>query len=129
MTVTRETLQALKDTLSENRAEGPLTLREFGEMLGKAAGRRPYHKSYVWKLLRGEDEISAQVEHAARVLMLGAAALEERSWIDPLPHLEGGPIDKLKGAQASGVGWQKLYAADADVRRFVDVLMDVIVRG
>ena len=98
-------------------------------MLGKAAGRRSYHKSYVWKLLRGEDEISAQVAHAARVLMLGAAALEERSWIDPPPHFEGEPIDKLKGAQASGVGWQDIYAADADVRRFVDALMDVIVRG
>lgn len=122
------TLQALKDALSENRTDGPLTLREFGEMLGEAAGRRPYHKSYVWKLLRGENDISARVEHAARVLMRSTAAQQERSWMSPPPRLEGGAIEKLRDAQSSGAGWQEVYQTDAEVRAFVDNLMDVIAR-
>jgi hypothetical protein len=54
---------------------------------------------------------------------------QERSTIDPPPRSAGRAIEKLKEAQASGVGWQTLYEADVDVRAFVDHLVDVIVRG
>lgn len=40
--LTCEALQALKEALSEGRAAGPLSLREFGEMLGGAVGHQAY---------------------------------------------------------------------------------------
>ena len=127
--ISHEALTALKEALSANRLDGPLSLREFGEMLGRAADRGPYHKSTVSKMLRGKAPISARVERAARVLMVSVGGLDERGWIDPLPSFEGGPVAKLQGARAAGVDWRELYATDASVREFVDTLVDIICRG
>ena len=127
--LTCEALQALKEALSEGRAAGPLSLREFGEMLGGAVGHQAYGKGYVSKLLRGKTPISPRVAKAARVLMVGLAGLEERAWIDPLPTFDGAPVEQLKRASESGVSWQDLYARDAGVRAFVDALLEMISRG
>jgi hypothetical protein len=127
--ITRNALINLRETLSESSGNGQLSLADFGRILGKAAGRYPYSRSYVSKLLRGAKPITPQVARAARVLMVSAAALEVKDWIDPLPSFDGGPIDKLKAARAEGVDWQDLYATSADVRAFVDTLVDVICRG
>lgn len=123
------TLQALKEALSEGRPDGSLTLREFGKILGRAVDRRAYSKSYVCRLLRGKEPISPRVGRAARVLMVGVAALDERSWMDPLPSFEGEPIKQLKEAREWGVGWWGLYVSNPEVRAFVDALVDIITRG
>lgn len=127
--VTRTSLFELRETLSQSGGNEHLSLADFGRMLGKAAGRYPYSRSYVSKLLQGTKPITEQVARGARVLMVSVAALEEKDWIDPIPDFQGGPIDKLKQARAEGVEWQDLYATNADVRAFVDTLVDVIVRG
>ena len=98
-------------------------------MLGKAAGRRPFGKGYVSKLLRGKTSISPGVAKAARVLMVALAGLEERGWIDPLPTFKGSPIEQLKRARESGLSWQDVYTSNADVRAFVDSLVEIISRG
>jgi len=123
------TLQSLRNALSEGLEGNPLTLKEFGCLLGGAVERKPYSKSYVHALLSGNRPIIGQVERAARVLMVGLAALNERSWIDPLPTFEGAPVEQLKRARESGVSWQDLYARDAAVRAFVDALLEMISRG
>ena len=105
-----------------------MTLREFGRMLGRAIGRQPYSRSYVHQLLHGDKPITPPVERAARVLMLGAAALDEDGLADPMPTFEGEPVEKMKAARAAGFGWQELYVRDAEVREFVDALMNRIVR-
>ena len=127
--VTRVSLISLRETLSESGGSGEISLTDFGRMLGRAANRYPYSRSYVSKLLAGTKPITPQVARAARVLMVSVAALEKKDWIDPLPGFTGGPIDKLKQARAEGVSWQDLYATNAGVRAFVDTLVDVIVRG
>lgn len=127
--ITRMSLIGLRETLSESGDSGQLSLSDFGRMLGRAANRYPYSRSYVSKLLAGTKPITPQVARAVRVLMVSAAALEEKDWIDPLPRFEGGPIEKLKTARAEGIDWPELYARDANVREFVDTLVDVIVRG
>ena len=115
--------------LSESSPDGLLSLSNFGRMLGRAANRYPYSRSYVSKLLAGTKPITPQVARAVRVLMVSAAALDEKDWIDPLPTFEGEPIEKLKAARSSGVDWQDLYARDANVRAFIDTLIDFIARG
>ena len=124
-----QTLRALKDNLSESRADGSTTLREFGRMLGRAIGRQPYSRSYVHQLLHGDKPITPPVERAACVLMLSAAALDGDGLADPMPTFEGEPIEKMRAARAAGVGWQELYVGDAAVREFVDALMNRIVRS
>ncbi len=106
-----------------------MTLREFGRMLGRAIGRKPYSRSYVYRLLRGEKPITPRIDRAARILMLGAAALGEERVTNPMPAFYGGPIEKMKAAQTANIEWQELYARDADVRRFVDTLVDMMIRG
>jgi len=127
--ITRISLIGLRETLSESSGNGQLSLSDLGRMLGRAANRYPYSRSYVSKLLKGQKPITPQVARAVRVLMVSVAALDEKDWIDPMPGFEGGPIDKLRAARVEGVNWQDLYASDADVRAFVDTLVDVIVRG
>ena len=127
--VTHASLKELRETLSQSGDMDGMSLSDFGRLLGKAANRYPYSRSYVSKLLAGTKPITPQVARGARVLMVSAAALEEKDWIDPLPRFEGGPIEKLKAARADGVEWQELYATNADVRAFVDTLVDVVVRG
>jgi len=127
--ITPNTLSDLVETLSQRAPDGKLSLTDFGQMLGKAANRYPYSRSYVSKLLAGTKPITPQVARAARAIMVSVAALDEKDWIDPLPSFTGGPIDKLKAAQAEGVSWQDLYATNADVRAFVDALIDFIIRG
>lgn len=122
-------LQSLRNVLSERLEGGPLTLKEFGRLLGGAVERKPYSKAYVHALLNGNRPIIGQVARAARVLMVGGAGLDERDWVDLLPTFEGGPVGKLKAARAEGVPWAELYAGDADVRAFVDALIDLITRG
>jgi len=123
------TLQSLRNALSEGLEGHPLTLKELGCLLGGAVERKPYSKSYVHALLNGNKPIIGQVERAARVLMVGLAALDERDWIDPLPTFKGGPIAQLKAARESGLSWQDLYTSNPDVRVFVDSLLDIITRG
>ena len=127
--ITRTSLISLREMLSESSPDGLLSLSNFGRMLGRAANRHPYSRSYVSKLLAGTKPITPQVARAVRVLMVNAAALEKKDWIDPLPTFEGGPIEKLKAARSSGVDWQDLYARDVNVRTFVDTLLDLIARG
>jgi len=127
--ITRISLIGLRETLSESNGNGQVSLSDFGRMLGKAANRYPYSRSYVSKLLKGQKPITSQVARAARVLMVSAAALDEKDWIDPLPTFDGGPVARLKAARADGIDWPELYAQDACVREFVDTLVDVIVRG
>jgi len=127
--ITRTSLIGLRETLSESGGNGQLSLSDFGRMLGRAANRYPYSRSYVSKLLAGTKPITPQVARAVRVLMVSTAALEEKDWIDPLPRFEGGPVERLKVARAEGVDWQGLYAADANVKMFVDALIDIITRG
>ena len=127
--ITRKTLFDLRETLSESRGDGELSLSDFGRILGRAANRYPYSRSYVSKLLAGTKPITPQVARAVRVLMVSVAALDEKDWIDPLPTFEGEPIEKLKAARSSGVDWQDLYARDANVRTFVDTLIDLITKG
>lgn len=98
-------------------------------MLGRAADRHPYSKSYISRLVRAKMPITPRVDHAARILMVSLAGLQERAWIDPLPTFEGGPVEQLKRARESGVSWQDVYARDADVRTFVDTLVEIISRG
>ena len=98
-------------------------------MLGRAIGRQPYSRSYVFQLLHDVKPITPRVDHAARILMLGAAALDGRWLVDPMPIFEGGPIQKLQAAQEVGVSWQELYASDTGVRGFIDTLIDLITRG
>ena len=76
-----------------------------------------------------QSHCTPEVARAVRVLMVSAAALEEKDWIDPLPIFEGGPVERLKAAHAEGIDWPELYADDANVRKFVDALVDVITRG
>ena len=127
--LTYKTLQVLKEALSDGHVGGPLSLRDFGEMLGRAADRPAYGKGYVSKLLRGIEPITPKVTRAARILMVGVAGLDERDWVDPLPSFKGGPVEKLKAARSAGVAWAELYAGDANVREFVDTLVDLIARG
>lgn len=127
--VTVNSLSGLLETLSESAPDGKLSLTDFGRMLGQATNRPPYSRSYISKLLAGTKPITEQVARGARVLMVSAAALEEKDWIAPIPDFQGGPIDKLREARAEGVEWQDLYATDTDVRLFIDTLVDVIVRG
>ena len=127
--VTRESLFGLVETLAQSAPAGELSLSDFGAMLGRAANRYPYSRSYVSKLLAGTKPITEQVARGARALMVSAAALEEKDWIDPLPEFSGGPVDKLRAARVQGNSWQDLYATDTDVRAFVDTLVDIIVRG
>ena len=127
--ITRTSLISLREMLSESSPDGLLSLSNFGRMLGRAANRYPYSRSYVSKLLAGTKPITPQVARAVRVLMVSAAALDEKDWIDPLPTFEGEPIEKLKAARSSGVDWQDLYARDANVRAFIDTLIDFIARG
>ena len=79
------------------------------------------------QLLHGDKPITPPVERAARVLMLGAAALDGDGLADPRPTFEGEPIEKMKAARAAGFGWHELYVRDAEVREFVDALMNRIV--
>ena len=56
--LSHETFQSLREVLAKDRADGCLSLREFGKLLGQAAGRWPYSKSYVSQLLRGKLPIT-----------------------------------------------------------------------
>ena len=127
--ITRDTLRDLLETLSCSRPDGPLSLQEFGEMLGKAAGRYRYSRSYMSHLLRGTFPITPRIAQAARILMLGVAAIDDRPWTDPFPTFSGSPVEKLKQAKEAEVPWQELYVQDANVRVFVDALIDLITRG
>lgn len=127
--LTCETFQSLKDALSERLGEGPLSLREFGKILGRAVDRRPYTKSYMSELLRGKKVITPRVEKAARILLLGVAGLDDARLTDPMPRFEGGPVARMQAARARGVKWQELYVGDQDVRAFVDTLVELILRG
>lgn len=127
--ITRTSLIGLRETLSESDDNGQLSLSDFGRMLGRAANRFPYSRSYVSKLLAGTKPITPTVARAVRVLMVSVAALEEKDWIDPAPTFEGGPVERLKAARAEGIDWQDLYATNGDVRQFVDALVDIITRG
>jgi len=127
--VTRELLLELLETLSQSRADGPVSRAEFGQMLGKAGGRYLYSRSYVSKLLHGKVPITPQIEYAARILMIGMAGMGERIWSDPFPIFQGGPVSKLQQAKETGVRWQEIYVQDAQVRSFVDALIDLIIRG
>ena len=127
--VDAQTLRALKDNLSESRTDGSMTLREFGRMLGRAIGRQPYSRSYVYQLLHEDRPITPPIERAARILRLGAAALDGPGLSEARPTFEGAPIGKLKEAHAAGVGWQEVYVRNTDVQRFVDALMSMIMRG
>lgn len=124
-----QTLQSLKDILAEQQGNGSVTLEALGQMLGNAIKRKPYSRSYVHHLLKGKKPITAQIDRAARILMLKTAAMSERPLTDPMPIFGNAPIEKLKAGQAAGVNWQELYVADADVRQFVDTLVGIIVRG
>ena len=124
-----QTLQTLKDILAEQQSNGSMTLEAFGQMLGNAIKRKPYSRSYLHHLLKGKKPITAQIDRAARILMLNAASMSERPLTDPMPIFDNGPIGKLKAAQAEGVNWQELYVADVGVRAFVDVLIEVLLRG
>ncbi len=125
---TAEKLQALREALSAGR-DGLLPLRPFGKMLGLAVGRPPYHKGWVSRLLRGKKPITDRVARAAHILAMGLATLDEHDWRDPLPTFQGSPVDKLKAAQHEEMHWTELYAQDADIREFVDMLIDLITRG
>jgi len=127
--ITRISLIGLRETLSESSGNGQLSLSDLGRMLGRAANRYPYSRSYVSKLLKGQKPITPQVARAVRVLMVSVAALEEKDWIDPSPAFEGGPVAKLRKGKAEGVDWQSLYTSDVHVRQFVDALVDLITRG
>jgi len=127
--ITRDTLCDLLETLSQSRPDGPLSLREFGEMLGKAARQYPYSRSYVSKLLRGQKPITPKVASAISVLRLAVAAMDDRTWTDPFPTLPGSPIEKLKQAREADIPWQEMYLQDANVRAFIDSLIDLITRG
>jgi len=39
------------------------------------------------------------------------------------------PVEQLKRARKSGISWQDVYTRDADVRTFVDALLEMISRG
>jgi hypothetical protein len=127
--ITRNILSSLLEVLSQSAPGGKLSLTDFGAVLGRAAKRYPYSRSYISKLLAGSKPITPQIARAARVLMVSAAALQEKDWIDPLPAFDGVPVAKLKAGREAGVAWQDLYATNADVRAFVDTLVDIIVRG
>jgi len=127
--ITPETLSNLREALSQNEYGRRISLTEFGRMLGRAANRYPYSRSYVSKLLAGTKPITPQVARACRVLMVSAAALDEKEWVKPLPTFDGGPVAMLKAGKESGIAWQDLYATNADVRAFVDTLVDVVTRG
>jgi hypothetical protein len=127
--ITVNILSDLVETLSQSAPDGKLSLTDFGRLLGQAAGRPPYSRSYISKLLAGTKPVTDQVARGARALMVSVAALEEKDWIDPIPEFQGRPIDKLRQARESGLHWQDLYATNADVRLFIDTLVDVIVRG
>lgn len=127
--ITRQSLLGLRETLSRSAPHGELSLSDFGRMLGRAADRYPYSRSYVSKLLAGTKPITPQVARAVRVLMVSAAALEEKDGVDPGPTFRGEPVNKLKSARSSGVDWQGLYVQDPEVRAFVDALIDLITRG
>jgi hypothetical protein len=98
-------------------------------MLGRAIGRKPYSKSYVHELLNGKRPITDRIDRAARILMLGAAALGEERVTDLMPAFDGSPIEKMKAAQKVGIEWQELYARDKEVRELVNTLVDLIIRG
>lgn len=127
--ITRDMLRELLETLSQSRSDGRLSLREFGKMLGKAAGRYPYSRSYISHLLRGTFPITPQIARATRVLMLGVAGIDDRPWSDPFPVFSGSPVEKLKQAKEAEIPWQEVYVQDAHVRSFVDTLIDLITRG
>lgn len=127
--ITRDMLCDLLETLSCSRPDGRLSLREFGEMLGKAAGRYPYSRSYISHLLRGTFPITPRVAEAARILMLGVAGIDNRPWSDPFPVFSGSPVEKLMQAKKAEIPWQEMYVQDANVRSFVDALVDLITRG
>ena len=126
---TAQNLQALRTALSAGRVDGLLPLRAFGKMLGRAVDRRPYNKGWVSKLLRGKEPVTDRIARAAHILTIGLATLDEHDWTDPLPTFDGGPVEKLKAARGEGVAWTELYAQDADVREFVDMLIELITRG
>ncbi len=123
--VDAQTLRNLRDRLSQGRAQGPITLRTLGRLLGRAIGRQPYSRSYVHQLLHGVKPITPPIEQAARVLMSVAEALDEGGWT----ACEGRPLEKMRAARAAGVRWQDLYVSDAEVREFVNGLMDRMVRS
>jgi hypothetical protein len=123
--VDAQTLRNLRDSLSQGRAKGSITLREFGQLLGRAIGRQPYSRSYVHQLLHGVRPITPRIEQATRVLMSTMETLDEGGWVDS----EGQPLEKMRAARAAGVRWEELYGTDAEVRGFVDGLMDCIVRS
>jgi len=127
--ITRQSLLDLRETLSRSAPHAELSLSDFGRMLGRAADRYPYSRSYVSKLLAGTKPITPQVARAVRVLMVSAAVLEEKDWVDPGPTFRGEPVNKLKSARSSGADWQGLYVQDPEVRAFVDALIDLIARG
>jgi hypothetical protein len=120
-----QTLRNLRDRLSQGRADGPVTLREFGQPLGRTIGRQPYSRSYVCQLLHGVKPITPPIEQAARALMSTVETLDEGGWT----AREGQPLEKMRAARAAGVSWQELCGRDAEVRAFVDGLMDRIVRS
>ncbi len=91
--------------------------------------RQAYTRSYVHRLLSGAKPITSRVARAAHILTMGLATLDEHDWTDPLPTFAGSPVEKLKAARGEGVAWTELYAQDADVREFVDMLIDLITRG
>jgi hypothetical protein len=127
--ITRQSLLDLRETLSRSAPHAELSLSDFGRMLGRAADRYPYSRSYVSKLLAGTKPITPQVARAVRVLMVSAAVLEEREEMGSGPTFRGEPVNKLKSARSSGADWQGLYVQDAEVRAFVDALIDLITSG
>lgn len=127
--MTPKGLQRLRRAISENRGNGPITLREFGKLLGEAIGRRPYDKSTVCKWLNGTAPISARGAKAARIMAVGLAGFDGAVVGDPMPRFEGGPVARLKAGRDEGVDWQTLYVSDANVRNFIDTLVELICRG
>lgn len=98
-------------------------------MLGWAVNQQPYGKSYGSRLLCGKLPITPRVERAARILLSGMEATDERCMGGSTPIFESEPIEKLEGARAGTLGWQELYASNAKVREFVDTLIDIIIKG
>lgn len=129
MGVTRQTLSELQERLSEGHDNGHVSLAELGRLLGKAGRGFPYSRSYMSKLLSGSKPISPKLAYAARLVMIGLAAMDERLWSDPFPTFEGRPVEKLQQAQEEGTDWTSLYVWDTEVRAFVDALIELIVRG
>jgi len=127
--ITPESLQLLRERLSDEGGDGAVSLAQFGKLLGGAIGRYPYSRSYVSKLLAGKAVITPRIAEAAQALMVYAAVQKANGGSEGRPSFDGQPIEKMKAAEAQGIGWQELYAQDAGVRQFVDALMNVILGG